>query len=1856
MTTTWVVIFAVILPPLPMQALAADWYWDADATSAGNDALTGAGLGGTGTWNTTLLNWWDGVSTDGAWPNTSTSTAVFWGAAGTVTLGESLTAGGLVFNATTGSGFTLDATAAQTLSLGSGGITINSGALATTIGSANLGLSLVGNQRWTNNSTALMTVGGSVNLNGNTLSIANASTGGQTMSGVLSGSGGVAVQSTGAGTTTFSGANSYTGSTVVSSGGLTVGGAAGTIAQSSSIVINGGKLTLDNSAGIVDRIGNTVGVALSLGGELSMTGNAAADATETLGTISLTGGNGVLTVASGGAGRVTTLAGSSLQRTNFATALLRGTSLNQTAGTNVSRITLADAGASLSLVGTATLNNGAVGDATQGLKIVPYLIGDSTVSGLGGHFVTYDEALGFRVLTAAQETILNADSVTEVAPVNAIAFNGTITAPAGITVNSLLFNGTQALNGAGTGPLTVNSGAVALSTNTAASIGTGFTSLVLGNGTWNEGVVTVAQNTLTVNAPINVTGGGALVKAGAGTLVLAADSNYSGGTVINAGTLSIGTDAHLGSASSPLTANANSTLLFRTNGTVLNANRTINVNNDSLLTLSFGNFSTGITIAGKITGSGGIHVNNTSSSRTMFLTNPDNDFEGRLRIGFTTNTVAAQVAGLADSAAADGNIQLGGTSGVGVFSWSTLATTPLVLNHRQIEITGTLNSGGGTLSSSNASASNTITVNTDLLVTATPGVTKTLTLQGANLGDNTFAGRISNGTVNGLNVTKAEAGKWILSGANTYTGTTSLTLGTLQVGGAENFGVSGPLGVGGSILFGGGTLQYSAANAFDYSNRFSPTAQTIRIDTNGRDVTFGSAMMSGVAGSLVKVGTGTLTLNAANSFTGSTTVTAGTLAIGGAGSLGTATTLLTLNGGQLNLGSSNAEIAGPVNISLPAASGNTLEGGTISATSFNVSNAAGTVGISSSLGGAAAILNKTGAGTLQLSAANTYGGGTSVAGGVLSISNDNQLGAVAGAVSMAAGTTLQVTDSMTWNAARTLSFAGAATIDVADAGETLTFANAVGPLNVSLTKTGLGTLAYTGGINNSTSADLIANAGTLRIASNVSNPGTAGYLYIANAAASSAAVVQSSGTTVLGSLDATDGGLTIARGANSFGSYTILGGSLTTSRLDVGNKAGTVGIANLLGGNVNVNAGFIIGGRTPTSTGVINLDGGNLTGSFATTGRVGVYGGGRLEVSVRNGAFDLGSNLTNSAYNFVANTGGTSILNLLPGGVLKATAISSSVAPGTGNFNQLNFNGGTLQYSGTVAQPTFSAQPANYSVFLHSLGGTFDDGGQIVTTASPFLAPTGDGVTSIAIVDGGSGYLAAPYVRITGGGGSGATAVATIDANGTVTGITITNPGTGYTGTPTVTLVGGTNGGATSQATLGAVATAANVSGGLTKIGSGALVIAGAGSNYAGLTAVQNGVLRAGVANAFSPNSIVELGTATTDGVLDVAGFATTVGGLRIAGGAAAANQLVGNSSTATNAVLTVNTAVGDSTFGGVIRDTLGAGNKTLGLTVIGSGTLTLSGANTYSGGTSVNGGVLALSGGGTLGSNLAPLTLGGGRLNLGGGSVTVGALSITAAAASGDTLTNGTLSAASIAVSNASGNAVLSAGLAGATAGLTKTGLGAATLSAANTYGGGTSINGGPLILSGLGTLGSTSAALSLGGGSLDLGGTAQTVGAVTISAAPVAGDVLSNGTLTGTSFAISNATGQTIISASLAGPSATLTKTGAGSTTLSAANSYGGATNVNAGTLALSGAGSLGSSSAALNLGGGHLDLGGTTRTVGAVNITAAPATGDTLSNGTLNIASFTSSNRPARRSSAPTSPEAASASLRTAAAFFV
>jgi autotransporter-associated beta strand protein len=304
--------------------------------------------------------------------------------------------------------------------------------------------------------------------------------------------------------------------------------------------------------------------------------------------------------------------------------------------------------------------------------------------------------------------------------------------------------------------------------------------------------------------------------------------------------------------------------------------------------------------------------NSSTTSDSVLTTTGTSSFVGRIVdvIGTGTRKVGLTVAS-GDLTLTGANTHTGGTTvNQGVLTIGTGgvisgATGPLSVNNTNtdvgndtvVNLSTAANTTVGTLSGSIAtpnSGVNTATINTSSGLSLTVNQTADATFGGTIAGAGSFV--LGSSSTNALTLT----------GANTYTGTTQINAGVLNLGSAETAGTSGPLGnqlanAVDTIAFGGGTLQYSAANQFDYSGRFSTTAnQAYRVDTNGQNVTWASNLTSS-SGSLAKIGAGVLTLSGVNTYTGSTAVTAGTLSVTGsvAGTASVATTAVLAGTGSV---------------------------------------------------------------------------------------------------------------------------------------------------------------------------------------------------------------------------------------------------------------------------------------------------------------------------------------------------------------------------------------------------------------------------------------------------------------------------------------------------------------------------------------------------------------------------------------------------------------------------------------------------------------------------------------------------------------------------------------------------------------------------------------------------------------------------------------------------------------------------------------------------------------------------------------------------------------------------------------------
>ncbi|MBN9220729.1 MAG: autotransporter outer membrane beta-barrel domain-containing protein [Mesorhizobium sp.] len=284
-----------------------------------------------------------------------------------------------------------------------------------------------------------------------------------------------------------------------------------------------------------------------------------------------------------------------------------------------------------------------------------------------------------------------------------------------------------------------------------------------------------------------------------------------------------------------------------------------------------------------------------------------------------------------------------------------------------------------------------------------------------------------------------------------------------------------------------------------------------------------------------------------------------------------------------------------------------------------------------------------------------------------------------------------------------------------------------------------------------------------------------------------------------------------------------------------------------------------------------------------------------------------------------------------------------------------------------------------------------------------------------------------------------------------------------------------------------------------------------------------DGVLNIGAANATTANTDLEFGSqaVSAGGRLNLNGHGTTVGRIT---NYIPSGQIVNGG--AANAVLTIDgSALGDSSFGGVIAD--GAGSGTLALVKRGSSTLTLSGSNTYTGGTRIEAGTLELKGNGTLGAPTGKLDIASGAtLVFDTTALTVGSLS------GAGTITRSDFNPGVLTVDQST-NTTFSGAISdyfdeinGVTTmtGLTKSGSGTLTLSGSNTYIGTTNVTGGTLLVDGsLGNvmwgpivLGTSSVAVASGG---SLGGAGSIAGDVSVASGGTllgrAGQTLSMGSL---------------------------------------------------------------------------------------------------------------------------------------------
>lgn len=862
-------------------------------------------------------------------------------------------------------------------------------------------------------------------------------------------------------------------------------------------------------------------------------------------------------------------------------------------------------------------------------------------------------------------------------------------------------------------------------------------------------------------------------------------------------------------------------------------------------------------------------------------------------------------------------------------------------------------------------------------------------------------------------VIKSTAGVATLSGANVFSGGTQVIGGTLvgasstalgsnsglsvasgatfayrpTSGGSLNLGSGVITLVGGSTI--GGALGSTLSQSVIQSSSAASASGSIKVDlfiASGGGVAFGTHNLVTTSGGLTSGGA-TYALgglyNATNFTVSNLTVTDTTVSIDVAtaatlasaywkGGLGAGNNVWALSNGSASNWVANSNGTGPTPL-VPGV------GATVNFSATGATNQSAMV-----LGASMAIRN--------LVVSDTSGITLNSDGNSLTIANSSgiNVNSSAGAVTLNAPIVLGASQTWTNNSTNALSVGGAVS-----GGFSLT-KSGTGVLNLSGANTFTGTLSITAGTVNLsgglTSQASVASSSNSKAILNIQSGATlsgSSVAIILGAAGASGAVYQTGGEVLLN--QNLNFGLNGTSVAGSYGFYQISGGVLTdtgagTVRFRVGGGGSySRGLIYQTGGTVLINYGngLEVGanatGNFVDANGVAYLTGGTLT---ALSNRIGYNNTTSSSGGIRGEQTVDGSALVTINGNTILaqGAGDTGILNL-NGGVFATKQISRGNANG---LSIVNFDGGTLKAAASASSGSFMTGLTRANVLAGGL--IVDTSNQTLTIGQALLAPTGNGVTTIAVTDGGSGFVGAPYVSIT-GDGTGATAVANMVDDGTGNGtfkiasITITSPGTDYTGVPVVTLVGGGGTGAV----LGSVALAANTSGGITKTGAGTLTLSGA-NTYTGATVVDaGGMLVAGSNSAFGINS-----AATVNGTLRTAGRNIALGSL-------AGSGTVENAS-ATAATLTTGGDGGSTTYEGVIRDGSGAG--TLSFVKVGTGTQTLAADNTYTGATLVSEGTLQIGRDG-VGSTAAAsaVTVNGVSATLAGSGIAAGSVTVTSGA-----------------------------------------------------------------------------------------------------------------------------------------------------------------------------------------------------------------------------------------------------------------
>lgn len=566
-------------------------------------------------------------------------------------------------------------------------------------------------------------------------------------------------------------------------------------------------------------------------------------------------------------------------------------------------------------------------------------------------------------------------TTTDIARFGSIAFTNQPTLTASRSINGLIFagNATVTLSGS-TNTLTIGSSGINDQSTSGTQTVSTLLSLAANQSFTNSGNLTITGNIANSTRLLTLTGTGAgglisgvigsgsggITKSGTGTWTLSRSNTYTGATTISAGTLVAAANSALGTTGGATTVNSGGTLGFQ--GGI--------------------NYSTAEAVTINGTGAAGRSgaIDNISGTNT---------FAGPI-------TVAT-------------NAQIGATAGAltlnGAINLSASATADRTLS---------FNPAGATAITVNGKLSDALNASFMLNVAQVGNGTVTLANGTSDYWGNTSVGTAGGTTTGTLALGANNALPTInnASAINVYSGTLALNNFNATAAGTLNLG-GGGAGSTAAITTGTGTLTLNGDVTYDATN--NPNGATVagnlalgsdRIFTindstaAASDLTV-SAAISGTNFGITKEGAGTMVLSGTNTYTGVTTINAGTLSVGTignggvAGNLGAATNTaanLVLGGGTLQYTGSTAGTDRNF----------TLSPGTTS--TIDVTTAATNLTLSGSAINTTGGITKAGAGTLTLAGTNLYTGTTTVNAGTLLAQGSASLGDTTGNVTVSGGT------------------------------------------------------------------------------------------------------------------------------------------------------------------------------------------------------------------------------------------------------------------------------------------------------------------------------------------------------------------------------------------------------------------------------------------------------------------------------------------------------------------------------------------------------------------------------------------------------------------------------------------------------------------------------------------------------------------------------------------------------------------------------------------------------------------------------------------------------------------------------------